>query len=279
MSEAAAAVVRPEAVVSLIQNWVDSFSQVLGQIAGFVVPCALLTEAPAEATPVSERDFWILCTCAGGLRGEMSLRLDPVSALRAAQTFMSEPAAPDAELTPQHREAILECLRQVAGIVATSLKDAWGEVQLRLDAASGPPSWPPSSTSWVRSGGDVPATMLLELHLSAALGAALRAVRAEAAESQEATTPAIASGPQDNEAKLELLMDVELALTLRFGGRNLLLRDVLELCPGAVIELDRQVHEPVDVLLDGRLLARGEVVVMDGNYGLRVTEVAPPGSV
>ncbi len=70
-------------------------------------------------------------------------------------------------------------------------------------------------------------------------------------------------------------MDVELAVTLRFGSRRMLLREVLDLVPGSVVDLDRQVDEPVDVLLDGRLLARGEVVVLDGNYGLRVTEVAP----
>ncbi len=64
-------------------------------------------------------------------------------------------------------------------------------------------------------------------------------------------------------------------MTLRFGSRRLLLREVLDLNPGAVVELDRQVADPVDVLLDGRLVARGEVVVLDGNYGVRVTEVAP----
>ena len=81
--------------------------------------------------------------------------------------------------------------------------------------------------------------------------------------------------PEDGRAKLALLMDVELALTLRFGSRRLLLREVLDLNPGAVVELDRKVVEPVDVLLDGRLVARGEVVVQNGNYGVRVTEVAP----
>jgi len=70
-------------------------------------------------------------------------------------------------------------------------------------------------------------------------------------------------------------MDVELGVTLRFGRRRLLLREVLDLNSGSVIDLDRQVEEPVDMLLDGRVVARGEVVVMDGNYGLRVTEVAP----
>jgi flagellar motor switch protein FliN/FliY len=69
-------------------------------------------------------------------------------------------------------------------------------------------------------------------------------------------------------------MDVHLAMTLRFGGRTLLLREVLEFSPGAVVELDRKIKDPVDLLLDGKLVARGELVVIDGNYGLRVTDVS-----
>jgi len=73
-------------------------------------------------------------------------------------------------------------------------------------------------------------------------------------------------------------MDVELAVTLRFGSRRLLLREVLDLNTGSVVDLDRQVQEPIDMLLDGRVVARGEIIVLDGNYGLRVTEVAPAGN-
>ena len=75
---------------------------------------------------------------------------------------------------------------------------------------------------------------------------------------------------------LDLVMDVELNVTLRFGKRKLTLREVLELTSGSVVELDRQVEEPVELLLDGVVIARGEAVVVDGNYGLRVTEVSQP---
>jgi flagellar motor switch protein FliN/FliY len=62
-------------------------------------------------------------------------------------------------------------------------------------------------------------------------------------------------------------------VTVRFGQRQLTLREVLELTSGSVIELDRQVDEPVELLLDGKVIAKGEAVVVDGNYGLRITEV------
>jgi flagellar motor switch protein FliN/FliY len=187
---------------------------------------------------------------------------------------MSEPADPAAGITPESREAVVELLRQVAGLVASTLKANWGEVQLRLDSSAAAPSWPAASTTWLRAGGDAAAS-LLEIHLSAALVAGLRAEKLETAKPAAPIAAPLPSSMEDNKVKLDLLMDVELAVTLRFGSRRLLLREVLDLDPGAVVDLDRQVQEPVDVLLDGRLLARGEVVVIDGNYGLRVTEVAP----
>jgi len=76
------------------------------------------------------------------------------------------------------------------------------------------------------------------------------------------------------QGNLDLLMDVELGVTLQFGCRQATLREVLELAPGAVLELDREIEQPVDLVLNGRVIARGEVVVIDGNYGLRVNEVA-----
>lgn len=74
-------------------------------------------------------------------------------------------------------------------------------------------------------------------------------------------------------AQLGRVMDVPLAVTLRFGQRQMRLRDVLELDTGVLVELDRQVEEPVDLMLGDRVIARGEVVIVDGNYGLRVTEI------
>jgi flagellar motor switch protein FliN len=72
------------------------------------------------------------------------------------------------------------------------------------------------------------------------------------------------------------LMDVGLDVKLRFGTRRMLLREVLALSAGVVVELDSALHSPVDLLLDGRLIAQGEVVVVDGKYGLRVTEIVDP---
>jgi flagellar motor switch protein FliN len=77
-------------------------------------------------------------------------------------------------------------------------------------------------------------------------------------------------------ANLDLLLDIELQASLRFGGREMSLEEILELGPGDVVSLDRTVQAPVDLVVGDRIVARGEVVLVDGNYGLRVTAVAEP---
>jgi flagellar motor switch protein FliN/FliY len=72
---------------------------------------------------------------------------------------------------------------------------------------------------------------------------------------------------------LDLLLDVELEATIRFGGRQLPLREILSMSVGSVVELDKRIDEPAELFVAGRLIAKGEVVVVDGCFGLRVTEV------
>jgi len=78
------------------------------------------------------------------------------------------------------------------------------------------------------------------------------------------------------DSKISLLNDIDLDATLRFGSRDMTLEEVLDLGPGAVIELDRHITEMVDLVVGDRIVARGEVVVANGNFALRVTEVAAP---
>ena len=75
---------------------------------------------------------------------------------------------------------------------------------------------------------------------------------------------------------LELLLDVELETSLRFGSREMPLGEILDLGPGDVVQLDRHVADPVDLIVGDKIVARGEVVLVNGNFGLRVTEVAAP---
>ena len=72
---------------------------------------------------------------------------------------------------------------------------------------------------------------------------------------------------------LELLHDVEMAVTVELGRTRMAVSELLALAPGAVVELDRVAGSPVDVLVNGKLLARGEVVVVDEDFGIRISEI------
>ena len=73
---------------------------------------------------------------------------------------------------------------------------------------------------------------------------------------------------------IELLHGVDMEVTVEIGRTRMTVRDLLELTPGAVLELDRAAGSPADLLVNGRLIARGEVVVIDEDFGLRITEIA-----
>jgi flagellar motor switch protein FliN/FliY len=73
--------------------------------------------------------------------------------------------------------------------------------------------------------------------------------------------------------KLGRISNVEMALTVEIGHTRMAVRDVLNLEPGAVIELDRSAGAPADILLNGRLIAHGEIVVVDQDYAVRITQI------
>ena len=75
---------------------------------------------------------------------------------------------------------------------------------------------------------------------------------------------------------LELLMDVPLLITVELGRTQKMVKEVLALGPGSVVELDKLAGEPVDILVNERPIAKGEVVVIDENFGIRVTEILSP---
>lgn len=77
---------------------------------------------------------------------------------------------------------------------------------------------------------------------------------------------------------LDMLHDVEMEVSAELGRTRMSVRELLSLIPGAIVELDRAAGSPADLLVNGRLIARGEVVVIDENFGIRITEIVTPGS-
>ncbi len=84
------------------------------------------------------------------------------------------------------------------------------------------------------------------------------------------------SGGNVYEQSLDIVMDVPLQVTVELGRTQKLVRDVLEMSPGSVIELDKLAGEPVDILVNQKYIAKGEVVVIDENFGIRITDIIRP---
>jgi len=78
------------------------------------------------------------------------------------------------------------------------------------------------------------------------------------------------------DSSLDIVLDVPLTVTVELGRTDKLVRDILELSPGSVIELDKLAGEPVDILVNQKYIAKGEVVVIDENFGIRITDIIRP---
>lgn len=270
MTEASAKDLNAE-LKAWLETWEKCTQTVLSQVTGHTV----VFEIAPEALPAADSDLWYTIVVGGAVRGEMTLRLPAASGVRLAQQFLQEPEPAPEVPTAEHKEALEELLRQIAGQSATALAStSGGEVQFHL-AASAAPSWSSSGARHLHTRDEAGTPVIIEIQISAALAAALQVI-AEAqtvasAIPSQASTPATPVAPAT--ASYERLRDVILDVKLRFGSRRMVLRDVLALSAGVVVELDSQVNSPVELLLDGRVVAQGDVVVVDGKYGLRVTQV------
>ncbi len=79
-----------------------------------------------------------------------------------------------------------------------------------------------------------------------------------------------------SENKLDLLLDLDLTVSVELGKTAMMIKDILELGRGSIIEFDKLVSEPVDILVNGRKMAEGEVVVVDKHFGIRITSLIDP---
>jgi flagellar motor switch protein FliN len=213
----------------------------------------------------------------GALQGECQLEFRRSEAISLASKCLGETATEFAE--PQSA-ALLKMVEAAGADFTAGLASRYGAFTLQASLASEALANAAGSAE-MTAGDDGGNRASIKLLLSAPLDQALAARAESEPEAEDSTKPEIGELPplQLPEAmNLDLVMDVELNVTLRFGQRQLALREVLELTSGSVIELDRQVEEPVELLLEGKVIARGEAVVIDGNYGLRVTEVPQPVS-
>jgi flagellar motor switch protein FliN/FliY len=221
------------------------------------------TDKPKEAA-ARNMPFRCRLKLQGALVGEAWVELD----LWELGVLTSEQKEGDDQGEARQAKKLLEALRTSIGIVPDAMASQCGKFTIDIESVTETPGTA-GELSWFLANSADGTRSTVVLYSDPALLAALTSAAAPASPPAIAVPGKVATDPTN----LSLILDVELNVTLRFGRRQLSLREVLDLTSGSVVELDRQVDEPVELLLDGRVIARGEAVVVDGNYGLRVTEV------
>jgi flagellar motor switch protein FliN len=278
----------PSGLHALFDIWKVCVQDVLSQISG--QPNTF--ETVFEPLAGTDSDLCYTTVASGAVQGEMQLRLGTPSALRLASKFLGEPETPSEKdagtISDEKREALDELLRQVGGLAATGIVTAAGG-QVQFQFVRGEASWSRNcdQIATLRTRDEAEVEIALEIRLSPALVTSMESRTSlgqprvpSAASSAPAAGLSVEQGPigspSDGPSAFERLHGVELGVKLRFGTRSMLLRDVLALSSGLVVELDNKLNSPVDLLLDGRVIARGEVVVIDGKYGLQITDIPDP---
>lgn len=240
-----------------------SVAESLTQAAGVPWKLDVLEESNLSAQEGQAIHYRL--TLDGALSGSLFVEFFELQVLDLASKING---APMEAFGDQHQEALEKALSSAMTAMAAASSVEYGAFTCTVEQAMGLAFGgmllvPLSAREGQESG--MPVTLYFDSELLSKL-----AVHAPVDDAPEAENPSL------DPVNLDLVMDVELNVSLRFGQRQLPLHEVLELGSGSVIELDRQVDDPVELLLDGKVIARGEAVIVDGNYGLRVTEIPQP---
>jgi flagellar motor switch protein FliN/FliY len=245
------------------EAFASSLAEALSQAVGKPYLLKVL-ESPDLGTRQGQPVHYRL-TADGALHGECYVELYEPQAAELGAKILGRPAAAFGD---EDSEALAKVISTATAGLTASLAAEYGELTFNVervaDLAFGGMLVVPLAASIEEQ---TAMTVLLYFDGQFAEALTSQGPKNDAAESEN---------PALDPVNLKLVMDVELNVSLRFGQRELPLREVLELANGSVIELDRKVDDPVELLLDGKVIARGEAVIVDGNYGLRVTEVPQP---
>jgi flagellar motor switch protein FliN/FliY len=213
--------------------------------------------------PLGNDAFGFVANVTGDVEGRLAVMLDP--------TLLESPLVGEGM---DQKAGWAELLREVADSACGELLAKTG-TKCRVEKFEPTPGEPKISRAFQLKSGDRSWTILVRDEVKAPKPAAKAAAQPEAAAAAAPPPPPPPPPPPLNPG-IELLLDVELEAALRFGCREMPLGEILDLGPGDVVQLDRHVADPVDLIVGDKIVARGEVVLVNGNFGLRVTEVAAP---
>ena len=240
------------AVQGLVESCRKSWAEALSRLVGSPCDVQILQESSAPPSPAP---LCVVLDAEGAITGQAAFVMDQRNI-----GILAAKCGPNTT-----HQSLQEMVKQSLVFAVNLFQKQYGATRAQFTAVAAL-SWKPETVLVFAVANDALRGYLL---LSPQISGAVAANPAPASLTA-ATEPAPRISAERN---LNLVMGVQLEVTLRFGQKRLPLKQIVELNAGAVVELDKRVHEPVDLLLREKVFARGEVVIVDGNYGLRITEV------
>ncbi len=251
----------------LVERWREEFGNVMEAMADMRPVMELDAEAPEDSAGMLwwKQPFDI----AAGAAFWIGAKPEAWQAL-GKQTLSA--AGIDSVDTEEIKGTYLEVLRQSLGSLANALTAQAGKEVLCTEGAETSPDGQQGLGCRMSIQAGENKLPHLAIYLSQELLAATHkeAPQAAAASAPADEHPALSPRARDT---LDLLLDVEMPVSVSFGRTQVRVQDVLKLITGSIIEMDRSISEPVEVIVNNCVIARGEVVVADGNYGVRISEV------
>jgi flagellar motor switch protein FliN/FliY len=232
---------------------VDELSTILGA----------MLDAPVDATPgsMTDRAWTVRISVSASTTVTMAFDEAGAGALTSAISRQADAPADTAV-----RDALREVCAQV--ISASALRASSHTDQPEIAAAE--------LGAWTAAG-DAEVVEFAGASLQTPLRVAI-AVQSTGASASDAprTAGAAAAVEPSTEERLDVILDIDLPLVVRFGCTDMPLKALARLGPGSLIDLGRSPDDPVEVLVGNRVVARGEVVVVSGSYGIRILDVVSP---
>jgi flagellar motor switch protein FliN/FliY len=177
------------------------------------------------------------------------------------------------DATPEDiRSTYLEIVNQsLSGVASAVSTRARKEISCQPGRAVPPPALAPigSYAFEITLGGQAFSLLAIIAPMLANISDTVSQPAAKPASEARAQAP----GQPPKAGSMDLLLDVELPVSVSFGRTQLMLKDVIKLTTGSIVELNRALSEPVEVIVNNCVIARGEVVVVEGNYGIRIKQV------
>jgi len=247
-----------------------------------------MEEVPASEVPARFPDEQIMfvATVPEGSGGKVAAVVGAIASAPLIRVVCEGGSAadPTSELGEVMKGALAEACRRLSGEETRPLKCGRVEEQEgKLDSAWLEGAFPGCSAVTrgdfeitVPDGASVNLHLLFPESFAKALETALKGAKGSGEVRPAAFQELSPSHPGEGPRNLDLLLDVGLCVRVELGRTALRVQEVLELGPGSVVELDKLAGEPVDLLVNEQLFARGEVVVIDENFGVRVTDIVSP---